>query len=318
MTNGTTNYDVIVVGGGPAGIAAAMHLGFHQREVLVVDRKTSPMQFANTPIHNYPGVQPLKASNDILRKLRKELSEFNVKTLFGNVISIQGQTPSFQVQIKTSKSTPLLFNAKTIVLATGIARKHPKVDGDWKKWLPFAAKDHMSYYCPDCDSPQTYGKDILIVNAGTANSALHVARSIQPFAKRIRIFMTEDGYAPFTKEAESILNQSGFEWTHGLIKEIKILEPGKRQQLLSTDGQIFECNTFFVSWIGVPRSDLAVSMGIEVDNRGSIITDHRGATNVEGVWAAGDVRPITQSIATAVGTGVYAGIMIAHYLLNLD
>ncbi len=317
MTNESTHYDAVIVGGGPAGIAAAMHLAFHQRRVLVVDRKTSPMQFANTPVHNFPGVRPLEASVDILQKLRRELRGFKVKTLFGNVLRIEGKVPEFQVHIQTSKSTPTTITTKTVVLATGIARKHPKVDGDWKKWLPYAAKDHMSYYCPDCDSPLANGKDIIIVNAGSANSALHVARGIKPFAKRIRIFMTEDGFTPFTKEFTTLLDESGFEWTHGLIKAIKILDPGKHQQLFTTDGRNLECNTFFVAWVGVPRSELATAMGIQVDERQSIITDHRGATNIEGVWAAGDVRPMTQSVATAVGTGVYVGIMIAHYLLNL-
>lgn len=315
MKNKSTYFDTVVVGGGPAGIATAMHLGYHQRKVLVIDRKTSPMQFVNTSIHNYPGIKPLIAANAILQKMRKELHEFNVETLFGNVISIEGHTPNFQLQVKSSKPKPSTVTAKTLVLATGISRKHPKVDGDWKKWLPYAAKDHMSYYCPDCDSPQTAGKDVIIVNAGTVNSALHVARCIRPFAKRIRIFMTDDSNVPFTKDSETILNQSGFEWTHGLIREIKILEPGKRQQLLTVDGQTLECNTFFVAWIGIPRSELAVQLGIDVDSHGNIITDSQGGTNVEGVWVAGDVRPMTQTVATAVGTGVYAGVMIAHFLL---
>ena len=318
MSVKSNHYDCMIVGGGPAGIAAAMHLGFHERKVLVVDRRSSPMQYANTPIHNYPGVQPLHASVDILRKMRKELREFKVKNLFGNVLKIDGKTPNFQVTIQTTKEATELVTAKTVILATGIARKHPKVNGDWKQWLPYAAKNHMSYYCPDCDSPLAQGKDIIIINAGTANSALHVARCIKPFAKRIRIFMTEDAYAPFTKESETILNQSEFKWTHGLIQDIKILEPGKHQQLLTADGRTLDCNAFFVAWIGVPRSELAVAMGIEVDERKNIITDQRGSTNIEGIWAAGDVRPMTQAVATAVGTGVYAAIMIAHYLLKLD
>jgi thioredoxin reductase (NADPH) len=318
MANELTHYDTVIVGGGPAGIAAAMHLAFHQRKVLIVDRKTSPLQFANTPIHNYPGIKPLESGVDIIQKLRKELREFKVKTLFGNVTRIEGKVPNFKIHVKTTKPPPTTFTAKTLILATGISRKHPKIDGDWKRWLPYAAKDHMSYYCPDCDSPLTKRKDIIIVNAGTANSALHVAGCIKPYAKRIRIFMTEDGYAPFTKESQTILSESGIEWTHGFIQEVKILTPGQRQQLLTTDGRTLECNAFFVAWIGVPRSQLAIPMGIEVDERQSIITDHRGATNIEGIWAAGDVRPITQSLATAVGTGVYAAIMIAHYLMNLD
>ncbi|MFX1319381.1 MAG: NAD(P)/FAD-dependent oxidoreductase [Promethearchaeota archaeon] len=311
-------YDTVVVGGGPAGIAAAMHLGFHQRRVLIIDRKTTPMQFANTPIHNYPGVKPLVAPTKILQKMRRELREYNVETFFGNVIGITGQTPNFLIDVKSAQETLTTVTAKTLVLATGIARKHPKVDGDWKKWLPFAGKNHTSYYCPDCDSPQATGKDVIIVNAGTANSALHVARCIKPFATRIRIFMTEDAYAPYTKDSETILNKSGFEWTHGLIKEINILEPGKRQQLITADDRTLECNIFFVAWVAVPRSELAKRMGVDVDTQGNIITDHKGTTNIKGVWAAGDILPITQTVATAVGTGVYAGIMIAHYLLSFD
>lgn len=316
MTNQPILYDTVIIGGGPGGIATALHLGFHQRKVLVVDRKTSPLQFANTPIHNYPGTTPLHSGVDILRKLRKELRVFNVKTLFGNVVGVHGKVPHFELLIETTRSKSTKVTAKTIVFATGISRKHPKVDGDWKKWLPYAAKDEISYYCPDCDSPLTTGKDIIIVNAGTANSALHVARCIKPYARRIQIFMTEDSYTPFTNESKTILDQTNVKWTHGLIQEIRILDPGKQQQLITTDGRTLECNAFFVAWVGVPRSELAVQMNIEVDNKGNIITDKRGATNLEGVWAVGDVRPITQSIGTAVGTGVYAGIMIAHFLLD--
>ncbi|MFW9935881.1 MAG: NAD(P)/FAD-dependent oxidoreductase [Candidatus Thorarchaeota archaeon] len=317
MTSSSSQYDTLIIGGGPAGIATALHLGFHQRKILLVDRRTSPLQFANTSIHNYPGIKPIVAAIDILRKMRKELREYKVKTLFGDVIQLEGQVPTFQATIKTSQRSPTKVMAKTVVFATGIARKHPKVDGDWKKWLPYAGKDDISFYCPDCDSPQATGNDVIVVNAGTVNSAIHVARCITPFAKRIRIFMTEDGFVPFTDDWKDILNQSGYEWTKGRIQEIKIQEPGKHQVLVTSDGRRLECNTFFVGWIGVPRSELAQSIGVKVDERGNIITDHRGATNVEGIWAAGDIRPITQSVATAVGTGVYAGIMIAHYLISL-
>jgi len=73
---------------------------------------------------------------------------------------------------------------------------------------------------------------------------------------------------------------------------------------------------FFVSFVAEPRSDLAVTIGVEVDEHGNILTDKRGKTNVEGVWAAGDVRPITQQVAMAVGTGNYAALMINQFLGN--
>jgi thioredoxin reductase len=320
MSKINSHYDALIIGGGPAGISAATHLGFHGRKVLVVDRRSSPMFFATTPIHNYPGIKPRIRAVDILKKMRKELREYSVETIFGNVVKIEGQFPEFQGHIGTNSrdSSPLTVLAKTLIFATGIARKHPKVSGDWKKWLPFAAKKDISYYCPDCDSPLTAGKDVLIVNAGTANSALHVARCITPYATRVRIFMTEDGCMPFTPEFEETLDKSSFEWTKGLIKEIQVEKPGKRQFLVTTDKRKLECNSFFVSWIGVPRSELAKTIGVDVDASGNIVTNHQGKTNVEGVWAAGDVRPRTQTVATAVGSGVYAGLMMTHFLLALD
>jgi thioredoxin reductase (NADPH) len=285
---------------------------------MIVDRRSSPMFFATTSIQNYPGVKPLISARDILRKMRTELREYAVESVFGNVVKIEGNYPKFKVHIKTKskEKAQTTVSATTLVFATGISRKHPLVKGEWQKWLPFAAKKEISFYCPDCDSPLTAGKDVLIVNAGTANSALHVARCIKLYAQRIRIFMTEDGYVPFTKESEKILNQSGYEWTSGLIDEIKIEKPGERQVLITKDNKRFECNTFFVSWIGEPRSELAKTLGVKVDRKGSIVTDQRGKTNIEGVWAAGDVRPMTQTVATAVGSGVYAGLMITHFLLN--
>ena len=66
----------------------------------------------------------------------------------------------------------------------------------------------------------------------------------------------------------------------------------------------------------VARSELAQQIGIDVDAKGNIITDHRGKTNVQGVWAAGDVRPLTQQIAMAVGTGNYAAVMMNQFLGN--
>ncbi len=318
MSQASNHYDTIIIGGGPAGISAAMHLSFHGRRVMIVDRKSSPMFFSTNAIQNYPGVKPHISARDILRKMRTELRDYAVESEFGNVVKIEGNYPKFTVHIEamSKEKAQITISATTIVFATGISRKHPRVKGEWQKWLPFAAKKEISFYCPDCDSPFTAGKDVIIVNAGTANSALHVARCIKPYAQRIRIFMTEDGYVPFTKESENILNQSDYEWTSGLINEIQIEEPGERQFLITTDNKRFECNTFFVSWIGEPRSELAKTLGIKVDSKGSIVTDHRGNTNIEGVWAAGDVRPVTQTVATAVGSGVYAGIMITHFLLD--
>jgi thioredoxin reductase (NADPH) len=320
MASSQEIFDTLIIGAGPAGLSAAIHLGFQRRKVVVVDRRSSPMYFYTNPVNNYPGVQPNCSGVQILKKIRGEASDFGIPIQSGNVISVQGKCPDFEVEVLPKRRTapPMMLKAKTLVFATGTARMHPCVKGDWRRWLRYAGKRNISFYCPECESPLTIGKDILVVNTGTVNSALYIARRVQPFARRVRIFMTEDSYMPFKEEDRSILDESGFEWMSGLIDRIEADTPGEGQRLITTTGEVFECNHFFVAWVAIPRSEVAVKMGVKVDQKGNIITDHRGKTNVEGVWAAGDIRPITQSVAMAVGTGNYAGVMIDHFLRKLE
>jgi thioredoxin reductase (NADPH) len=319
MLKDSKTYDTLIIGGGPAGISAAMHLTFHKRNIAIIDRLTSPMNFYTNPVNNFPGVRPLTRGTDILRKMKNEVKEYGVTIKFGNIINITGKCPDFRIHIESIKGEDgIILGARSLVFATGVSRKHPCVNGSWRRWLPFAGKNNISYYCPDCESPLTSGKDVLVINAGTVNSALHIARSIKPFARRVRIFMTEDAFSDFKNEYREILHKSGFEWTSGLIKKIIINKPGEQQKLYTVSGDILECECSFISYVAIPRSKLAVSIGVEVNNRGYIISDHRGKTNIEGVWAAGDIRNITQSVAMAVGTGNYVGIMIDQFLSLLD
>jgi thioredoxin reductase (NADPH) len=128
--------------------------------------------------------------------------------------------------------------------------------------------------------------------------------------------MTEDAYKPIDEQDLKILDESPFEWFRGTIKAVDFPVPGKIQSVTLANGSKIRAEVFFVAFVAEPRSELAQQIGVQVDSRGNIITDHRGKTNVEGVWAAGDCRPITQQIAMAIGTGNYAGLMMNQFLGN--
>lgn len=306
-------YDTIIIGGGPAGSSAAKHLGYHRRRVLVIDRRSSPLYYITNPIHNYPCGQSVIQGRKMLQMFQEETKALGAMYCTANVVRIEGTCPDFHVWTESKRSVEE-YQCTTLLFATGVARKHPRVGGDWKKWLPYAGKKLICFYCANCEAPETDGKDILVVNVGTVRSALHAARSIQRFAKRIRIFMTEDSSIPFTDKDRQVLDRSEFDWTSGVIDRVEIKAPGQQQTLITTDGRQIECQHFFASYMAVPRSELAAQLGVALTESGSIITDHRGKTNVEGVWAAGDVRAITQQVAMAVGTGNYAAVMINQYL----
>jgi thioredoxin reductase len=121
---------------------------------------------------------------------------------------------------------------------------------------------------------------------------------------------------PFENNDFSKLDNSPFKWTSGKIKSIAFPRPGVVQSVTLEDGRKLKANVFFVSFVDRVRSELAQQIGVGVDKKGNILTDHRGKTNIEGVWAAGDVRPITQQVAMAVGTGNYAALMMNQFLGN--
>ena len=128
--------------------------------------------------------------------------------------------------------------------------------------------------------------------------------------------MTEDAYVPFEKQDLSKLDNSPYKWTQGKIKSISFPRPGVVQSVTLEDGRKLKSNVFFVAFVDVTRSELAKQIGVNVDEKGNVLTDHRGKTNIEGVWSAGDVRPITQQVAMAVGTGNYAALMMNQFLGN--
>ncbi len=311
-------WDTIIIGGGPAGCSAALHLAFHRRSVLVIDRGTSPMHFHTNTISNFAAGPTYFEGRTLLRQLQGLARAAGAVFVAGDVVDVSGAYPQFRLRTDRSYRTSDQneYTAKTLIFATGTARKHPRVNGRWRDWLPVANAGNAAFYCPDCEAPLCADKSVLVVNCGTVGSALHVANAVSRFTDDIRILMTEDAYVPIESQDLSRLDSSPFPWTRGTIQSVEFPRPGRVQSVTLTNGEKIKCEVFFVSLVAEPRSQLARSIGVQTDERGNVITDHRGKTNVEGVWAAGDVRPITQQVAVAVGTGNYAALMVNQFLGN--
>ncbi|MFW9959097.1 MAG: NAD(P)/FAD-dependent oxidoreductase [Candidatus Odinarchaeota archaeon] len=310
-------YDAIIIGGGPAGCSAALHLAYHERNVLVLDRGTSPMHFHTNSILNFSG-SVYHEGRSLLRNIQGEARAAGAEFIAADVVEISGRYPDFKIKTSPSYRTndENEYHAKLLLIATGTSRKHPKVNGQWRGWLPVANVGNGAFYCPDCEAPLCKNKEVLVVNAGSVGSALHVANSLTRFTDKIQILMTEDAYVPFENQDLSKLDSSPFRWTKGKIKSISFPRPGVVQSVTLADGRKLKANVFFVAFVDVARSELAQQIGVDVDAKGNILTDHRGKTKVEGIWSAGDVRPITQQVAMAVGTGNYAAVMMNQFLGN--
>ena len=310
MNSQTSQYDCLIVGGGVAGLSAAIHLAWHNRKVLVIDRRTGPLFFTLNKLENVPGM-PSITGVKLQKELLTQAKELGAEHMRGNVTKVSGELGNFKLETEKGES----FESKTLMLATGVARYHPTVDGDWKPCLKYAAKCNM-FYCPDCEAPEIAGKRTLVISTGGSGGGVSTARHLSNFSKDLSIlFTSEDAEKRQRKpEHQAWLDEQNIDVREDTIKDI-VGKKGCIESIELTSGEVLNYDAYFISSPKVPRTDLAEQLGLDLAPTGHIApTTQRGTTKVEGVWVAGDVRPMTQQVAIAMGTGNIAAIHIDQYL----
>lgn len=302
------DYDALIVGGGPAGLSAALHLAWHNRKVLVFDRRTGPLFFTLTKLENVPGM-PAQSGVQIMKALRAQAEAMGAEVMRANVIEVSGEVGKFRLQTDQGES----FTGKTLVLATGVARYHPTVEGDYHQCLRYAGKCNM-YYCPDCEAPEIDGKNTLVVGVGSGAGAVGTAKHLYDHSARLSVLLT--GETTLREADEAWLGERKIKLYKGSIAEFE----GKKgcvDAIVLEDGTRLEYEAYFVASPKIPRTDLAEQLGIPIVKSGHAEPKtQRGNTEVEGVWIAGDLRPMTQQVSIALGTGNIAAVHIDQYLLN--
>ena len=304
-------HDVVIVGGGPAGLSAAIHLGWHRRRVVVLDRVTGPLFFTLEKLWNVPGF-PGSTGLEIQKRLRAQAVEQGATVERANIVRASGTLEHFRLEAEDGRD----WRSRTLLLATGVARFHPSVDGDFRPCFGYAGKGNL-FYCPDCEAPEVFGKDVVVIAVGSADAAAGMAIGLARYASHVRVLLPE-GSAP-RAELFPALGRLGIEIVHGSIVALD----GEHRQLRAlvlTGGSQLEAGAFFVSTPARGRTDLAEQLGVELAPKGkhAAVASQRGDTNVPGVWVAGDLRPMTQQVAVAMGTGNIAAVMIDQYLRKKD
>ncbi|MBW8873728.1 MAG: NAD(P)/FAD-dependent oxidoreductase [Acidobacteria bacterium] len=309
-----TLYDTLVVGGGPAGLSAALHLAWHQRRVLVIDRVTGPLFFTLEKLWNVPGM-PEATGVEIQKRLKAQALGLGAELQHANVVQAAGQ----EEELILTGSKGEVWRGRTLLLATGVARYHPTVDGDFTPCFGYAGKGNL-FYCSDCEGPELFGKDTIVIGTGPADWAASTAVGLSRYTERLRLLLTADA-------GERNLSPHWAERLQGrhipvLAGEIKRLIGDQRRLsgLELQDGTTLTAEAFFVSSPARGRTDLAEQLGVTIARTGyhAEPQSQRGETNVPGVWVAGDLRPITQQVAVAMGTGNIAAIMIDQHLRKKD
>ena len=307
------NYDIIIIGAGPAGLTAGMYAGRQNSKTLVIDKGMAGGLGLEVPMmQNYPGFD-LIAGMELIQKMKAQ-SENYCEILENTVIdSIEKAEDGFNIKTKNS---PLLmssdddgekeFFTKTIILATGASHRHLNVPGE-EEFLGRGVA-----YCATCDGMFFIDRDVLMVGGG--NSAAQEALYLNNLGCNVKLVHRRDELR-CEHHLQKALEDNGIEvlW-NSTIQEIKG-EMAVTSVTLLRDGkeEDYKTDAVFVAIGDDPSNDLAKELGVALDDAGYIITDKSQATNVPGVYSAGDITGGVKQWIVACGEGAVAAISAYNY-----
>ena len=299
-------YDAIVVGGGIAGLQAAIQLGRYLRSVAVIDagggRSSVCRQYSN--LLGWPeGV-----SGPWLRATGKgQAEQLNITFVQAEAAYLDKAPAGFVV---LDRERLLLAEGRTVLLATGIADHIPHLAG-LDRCLGVSV-----YICPDCDGYEAVGCNTVVMGSG--NAGAHMAIAVSYWARRVA-YINHTGEAVDAELARQ-LHELGIEQIGGRIAEVAVGADGMFRAALLANGAEVAGDRAFIAFGGSrPRTELARQLGVACADNGHVIVDARTKeTSVPGVWAAGDIGLHSQMLAVALGEGMLAAVWMHKRLLQLQ
>lgn len=305
------NWELIVIGGGPAGMTASIYGARYGLKTLLLESKVLGGAQATSPgIENYPGYT-FVVGLDLANKMKEQVKKCgaNIKEIT-EVKSIDREGDDGDFLLETRRG---VYRAKAIIFATGGGHRHLNVPGE----------DQLTgrgvSYCATCDGPLFRDKTVAVVGGG--NTAVTEALYLSEVVGKVYLIHRRDELRAEKIVQDYILNSSVEILWDTIVKEIRgddlvnelLLQNVKtgEERTLSVDGA-------FVALGSNPESSLAKSIGVETNERGEILVCAKQSTNIPGVFAAGDVVESMKQIAVAVGHGAISADSAYAYIRKIQ
>jgi len=289
--------EVLVVGAGPAGLQAALHAARKKVSVLVLGRPESS-SIAAAHVENYLGVPGVVSGADLLAVGLAQVRKFGAEVLAEDVLHLAQEGEVFAIRTESRE-----IRAASVIIATGTARKKLKVPGEKE-----LAGRGVSY-CVDCDANFFRNAKVAVVGDGSA--AVDGALTLTGYASEVYLISRE--LAVTAELAAKLAGSSVQLLTGSWVKEI--VGAQAVTGLLLEDGRTLAVEGVFVELGAKGAMELAVNVGVQMDTETftHIATDRKQATNIPGIYAAGDIAGHPYQMAKAVGEGCVAGLEAANY-----
>lgn len=300
-------FDVIIIGAGPAGLAAAIYTARAALSTLVIDESSAGGQVKTTDqVANYPGFVGPIAGHKLAGNMRKQAEKYGTKfKLAADITALQFSDQEKWVELDDEDK----YTAEFVIIATGSSPRLLNIPGE---------KDYKGSgvsYCATCDAEFYKDRDIFVIGGG--NSAMEESLLLLQFVKSITVIHQFDKLQAEKITADKVTANPKVNilWSHEprafykkenkMVVELEDLKTHKRIRL--------ERDGIFIFVGLVPNSAFLKSTPIQLTKHGYIITDPQMETNIRGVYAAGDIRDKRhRQITIAVGDGTIAALEVIH------
>jgi thioredoxin reductase (NADPH) len=287
--------DVVIVGGGPAGLTAAVYLARFQRTCVLLHAGDSRAQ--QIPLaHNVPGYPDGISGNDLLARMTRQLARFGGTSQKLTVSDVTRRPSGFCVSGANGRS----FSTRAVLVATGSRDNWPDVSG-----LSQAIQRGVFRICPVCDGFETRGRSVAVI--GDERGSLSEARFLLGFGANVAILAKDQDRALRLKARE--LGVDVYR-----ISDLQILPD--RVRAVCADGTVVFFDHLYPAYGCTPRSRIGEDLDLALADSGHIKTDEHQRTSVPGMWAAGDVVHSLSQIAVACGQAAIAATSIHNTLLD--
>ena len=291
------DYDVVVVGGGAAGLSAALVLARARRTVAVADAG-GPRNAPAAHMHGFlsrDGMPP----HDLVAAGRSEVADYGGRLIDDTVVDV---APGFYVQLAGGSS----LHARRMLIATGLRDELPDVPGVRERW----GRDLL--HCPYCHGWEVRDQPLGVL--GGSPEAVQHALLVRQWSPDVVLFPHTGTLTPEQREQ---LQARGIQIVDGTVARL-VVDDDQLQGVELADGTVVARAAVFVRPRFVPNADLLTGLGCVVDEHGWVVHDPVGRTSVAGVWVAGNAADPRAQVITAAGQGSAAAIALNADLVDED
>lgn len=305
-------YDLIILGGGPAGLSSGIYSGRAKLKTLIIEKNKNGGLIVNTcEIENYPGSIQSETGTSLMKRMKKQCEEFDVKVVQDTIIEIDMKS-----DIKILNGKKQTYKCKSLIIATGSYPKKLNIPRE----NDFVGKGIS--YCAICDGD--FFTDLEVFVAGSGESAVKEGLFLTRYARKVNIVIRGNNLKCSKILQEKVYNNSKINLIFNKIIR-KLSGDEVLENIILEDvntGEIIDYNAdeedgvigLFI-FIGLnPQTELFKSQ-LKLDLYGYVMTDESMRTNIEGVFAAGDCRhKLLRQIVTATSDGAIAAVMADEYI----